>query len=173
LKIVNIVAIASVREDFDLSLLDERIPETQFPSSNKAAWIKMRLTPENYYVAFYKSGKFLVTGVSDFELVDKIVERVLCRLEKAGIKAHLEAITIHNIVLTDTVELSISLEHLVESLGDAKAYYEPEQFPALFYKDSAGMSYTLFSSGKMVVTGVTDLATAQRNVKRFKNLVAA
>ncbi len=170
MKIVNIVAIARVREEFNLSLLTERVTETQF-SSSKAPWVKMRLAPESYYVAFYKSGKFLVTGISDFDLIDKIVERVLGRLEEAGIEVHLETITIHNIVLTDKVDLRISLERLIESLGDTSAYYEPEQFPALFYKDREGISYTLFSSGKIVVTGVTDLALAHRNVESFKNLV--
>lgn len=34
----------------------------------KIAWLKMRLKPENYYIAFYRSGKFLIRGVKDFDL---------------------------------------------------------------------------------------------------------
>jgi transcription initiation factor TFIID TATA-box-binding protein len=169
-KVVNIVAIASVREEFDLSQLSEKNIGVRSPSS-KPRWVKMRLAPENYYVAFYKSGKFLITGASDFKVIDNIAERVLRTLQAAGIEVNLESITIHNIVVTDTVILRATLEQLAKSLRDSKVSYEPEQFPALFYKDPAGMSYTLFSSGKIVVTGVTDLALAKRGIERFKALV--
>jgi transcription initiation factor TFIID TATA-box-binding protein len=169
-KVVNIVAVASIREKFDLQLLAERIPGTHLTHS-KARWVQMRLAPENYYIAFYKSGKFLITGVIDFEVIDKIAERVVRTLKEAEIEATLKSITIHNIVVTDTVVLSATLEQLAESLRDSQVSYEPEQFPALFYKDSAGMSYTLFSSGKIVVTGVTDLTSAKRNIEEFRALV--
>lgn len=166
-RIVNIMAIAKIEGSFDLVLLKNRIKNAE-PSHR---WLKLRLTPENYYVAFYRSGKFLITGIQDFELIDAIVARVLEILEQVGIDVHLESITIHNIVLVDQVRLDMTLEHLVASLADPKASYEPEQFPGLFYKDDCGISYTLFANGKMVVTGFVDMNLAKRNLNKFKALI--
>ena len=38
-----------------------------------AKWLKMRIKPENYYVAFYKSGKFLITGVKSEKEINFLV----------------------------------------------------------------------------------------------------
>lgn len=165
-KTTNIVATAKVRGTFDLTLLANRISEIE--SSPQRPWLKMRLKPENYYIAFYRSGKFLITGVKDFDLIDQIAKRVLDRLKEAGIAADLESVTIQNVVLVDEVDISTTLENIFVSLDDARASYEPEQFPGLFYKDDDGISYTLFASGKMIVTGLTDIDKAERNIKKFK-----
>jgi transcription initiation factor TFIID TATA-box-binding protein len=165
-KIVNIVATAKVKETFDLALLAQRMSETEL--SPRTKWLKMRLKPENYYIAFYKSGKFLITGVKDLGLVDDLVKRVLDRLTQARIEARLESVTIHNIVLMEEIKLSTSLENLVIVLDDARVSYEPEQFPGLLYKDEDGVSYLLFSNGKMILTGLTDINLAKRKIQRFK-----
>jgi transcription initiation factor TFIID TATA-box-binding protein len=170
-KIVNIVAIAKVKGTFDLAVLAQRMSETE--SSPHKQWLKMRLKPENYYIAFYKSGKFLITGVKDLGLVDDLVKRVLDRLTQARIEARLESVTIHNIVFLEEIELSTSLENLVIILDDARASYEPEQFPGLLYKDEDGVSYLLFSNGKMILTGVTDINLAKQKIQKFKARVAA
>ena len=43
-------------------------------TSHGARWLKMRLKPENYYTAFYKSGKFLITGVKSNDKLNEIVQ---------------------------------------------------------------------------------------------------
>jgi transcription initiation factor TFIID TATA-box-binding protein len=170
-RVVNVVAIAKVKEKFDLSLLSNRIPEAEFPSRG-APWLKMRIQPENYYTAFYRSGKFLITGIRDFGAIAALVERVLDILHKIGLTVHLESIRIQNIVLVDHVELNTSLENIIISNNESGFSYEPEQFPGLFYKDATGISYTLFSSGSLIVTGFTDLAAAKESINRFKALIA-
>jgi len=72
MKIVNIVATAKVKGEFNLALLSEKISGVEY-SPNKM-WLKMRLQPGNYYIAFYKSGKFLITGVTDFNLLIRLLE---------------------------------------------------------------------------------------------------
>lgn len=171
MKVVNIVAIAKVKEKFDLSLLFNKIPETEFPSSG-APWLKMRIQPENHYTAFYRSGKFLITGVRDFGAIGALVKRVLDILEQAGLVFHLESVRIHNIVVVEQIELNTSLENIIVASDDPRFSYEPEQFPALVYKDDTGTSYLLFSSGSVIVTGFTDLAAVKKNIDQFKTLVA-
>jgi transcription initiation factor TFIID TATA-box-binding protein len=166
-RIVNIVAIAKIKGDFDLVLLKDRIKNME----PYIRWLKLRLAPENYYVAFYRSGKFLITGIQDIELIDTIVTRVLEILKQAGIDVQLESITIKNIVLVEKINLDMTLEHLVASLGDTKVSYEPEQFPGLLYKDDYGISYMLFSSGKVILLGVKDIEIARKGIERFKAMV--
>lgn len=172
MEIVNIVAIAIMHEPFDLILISKRVEGTEFATSG--AWLKMRIKPENYYTAFYKSGKFLITGAKNLDKVNEIVERVLSMLKKAEINASLKTVKINNIVLMDKIELNQSLDNLIISMDDPKASYEPEQFPAIIYKDKKkGINYLLFSSGKIVITGVTDIELAKKNLENFKDIIGS
>ena len=158
-----------MREGFDLEVLKDKLENTDLNSSGK--WLKMRLKPENHYIAFYKSGKFLTTGLKKFEDVDEVIGRVLEKIKDVGIQNPLEKVEIVNIVITDHVKLESSLEDVIFSLNSAEASYEPEQFPGLFYKDADGLSYTLFQSGKLIMTGVKDVDLARNNVEKFKKLL--
>lgn len=169
MKIANIVAVAQMKEPFDLEVLESKIENTELtPTKN---WLKIRLKPKNNYVAFYASGKFLVTGMKTFEDVDDVVNEVMRKLHMHNIKAELAEIKVSNIVLSDEIELKNSLDDIINSLNSSNFSYEPEQFPGLFYKDSDGISYTLFASGKIVITGVKDLESAKNNLKIFKELI--
>ena len=171
MEIVNIVAIAIMKEPFDLELISKTVIGTEFASS-RTKWLKMRLKPENYYTAFYKSGKFLITGVKTIEKVNEITQRVLDILKKNEIHAELNTLKISNIVLMDQIELNQSLDNLIISLDDPRASFEPEQFPGLIYKDNKeGINYLLFSSGKIIITGVTDIDLAKKNLEKFKQIV--
>lgn len=92
-------------------------------------------------------------------------------LKKAKIEVYLDAVTIHNVVLVDEIDLRTTLENIALVLTGKYMSYEPEQFPGLFYKDVDGVSYTLFSSGKMIVTGFSDIELAKRNLQKFKALI--
>lgn len=171
MEIVNIVAVAEMKEPFDLLLISEKLKNTEF-TSHGARWLKMRLKPENYYTAFYKSGKFLITGVKSNDKLNEIVQRILNLLKNGGINAELKTVKIHNIVLMDKVNLNKSLDYLIVAMDDSRASYEPEQFPGLMYKDKkVGINYLLFPSGKVVITGVKDIEIAKKEFEEFKRLI--
>jgi transcription initiation factor TFIID TATA-box-binding protein len=72
----------------------------------------------------------------------------------------------------DKVNLNKSLNDLIVALDDKRALYEPEQFPGLMYKDErVGISYLLFPSGKVVITGVKDIKIAKKEYEEFKTLI--
>jgi transcription initiation factor TFIID TATA-box-binding protein len=171
LEIVNIVAIGIMQEPFDLDMLSNKIAGTSFPK-NSRTWLKMNLLPEKYYIAFYRSGKFLITGVKNIEAIDGIILRVLNVLKKSDITAIFKTVKIVNMVLMDKLDLKKSLNEIIVSLDDIKASYEPEQFPGLIYKDKhKKINYLLFSNGKIIITGVTDVEYAKKNLEEFKNLI--
>jgi transcription initiation factor TFIID TATA-box-binding protein len=62
MKIVNIVATVTLSHPLDLQKLQLELPGIDF--SPKVQWLKMRVQPDGNYVAFYKSGKFLVSSQS-------------------------------------------------------------------------------------------------------------
>ncbi|MGF7119335.1 hypothetical protein [Methanobacterium oryzae] len=167
MKIVNIVAVATMKEPFDLDMLLKKLKNTEKAS----VWVKMRLMPENYYIAFYGSGKFLITGIKDLEIINIISKRVIKLLQDAGIDNNLVNVEIKNIVLTDEIKLENSLNEIIMALDTTSASFEPETFPGLFYKDDEGISYTLFSSGKIIITGVKEPIVAAKSLKKFKKLI--
>ena len=63
---------------------------------------------------------------------------------------------IKNIVATAELDEIPSLEAIAIGLGLEQTEYEPEQFPALIYRGGDSV-LLVFSSGKIVCTGLTDL----------------
>jgi transcription initiation factor TFIID TATA-box-binding protein len=73
-----------------------------------------------------------------------------------------------NIVLTADVQDEINLDALAIGLGLENTEYEPEQFPGLVYRSSSGNCTILaFSTGKVVLTGVTSESVAQDEFTNF------
>jgi transcription initiation factor TFIID TATA-box-binding protein len=170
LKIVSIVVLASTDEKFDLALLEKRVQGTKFAAHNN--WLTMRLAGNNNHVSFYKSGKFLVSGIRRLDLINKTVRQVLAVLEASGITVRLKSVSIVNIVMTDFVYLGKSLETLSTILG-SNVSYEPEQSPTLVYKDEHGICYLVSNKGKIIITGVKDLNSAIEHIERFKSMIAS
>jgi transcription initiation factor TFIID TATA-box-binding protein len=63
---------------------------------------------------------------------------------------------IKNIVATAELDSLPPLETIAIGLGLEQTEYEPEQFPALIYRYGDSV-LLVFSSGKIVCTGLTDL----------------
>lgn len=81
---------------------------------------------------------------------------------------------VSNIVVTTTIDMDVQLETLAIQLGLKNIEYEPEQFPALIYHvpDSDAV-ILVFSNGKLLCTGLSDLNTITDAVQEFiKNQLA-
>nr|WP_277347982.1 TATA-box-binding protein [Haloarcula argentinensis] len=82
------------------------------------------------------------------------------------------AVEVSNIVATTDVGSNISLEALTVELGMEQTEYEPEQFPALMYRDSDAV-ILVFSSGKLLCTGLTDLQTVSEAIETMASRIQA
>ena len=167
MKIVNIVATVSLPNPIDLKTLHNNLKGSNFRP--KVHWLQYRLPPDNTYVAFYGSGKFLMT-VKSMDKLQPYSQKVLKILKDCGINVSESKMVIHNLVISHTIELTASLEKLIFSLDSKKFSYEPEQFPALNYKDW-GVSFLLFSSGKVIITGAKNEKQAQDAMIQFQELI--
>ena len=167
MKISNIVATVKLATPLDIDYLNQKIPGTI--KDPKVHWLKYRLPKNNSYIAFYKSGKFLVTAKT-IEQVDKNVKNVLSILKKIGISTNGWKLEIHNMVIGDTVDLPCTMEKLIANMDTKKASFEPEQFPALIFKDW-GVSFLIFSTGKVILTGAKSLEQAENLMVKFRQLL--
>lgn len=167
MKISNIVATVKLTTPFDINYLNQNIPGTI--KDPKVHWLKYRIPDNNSYIAFYRSGKFLITAKS-YEQLNETVTYVLSNLKKIGISTNDWILEIHNLVIVDTVDLSYTIENLVENMDPKKSSYEPEQFPALIYKDW-GVNFLLFSTGKIILTGARSLEQAKNALEKFKHFL--
>lgn len=162
MKIVNVVAVATLDQPLDLPLLHSKLVGSSFPE--KSHWLRMRLE-DNTYIAFYRSGKFLITQKHP-DALKKISNRVVKKLKEISVDVKVTEIKIHNIVVMESLPLKITLEDFIANLDPKHASYEPEQFPALVYKEW-GVSFLLFSRGKVIVTGAKTVEKAEEGIKNF------
>ena len=164
MKIANIVSTVTLTSPLDLKYIHERLTHTELPG--KSPWLKMRLPPNNTYIAFYKSGKFLITS-KDPEMIAGIANEILDMLHKIDLDVQIVKIQIHNVVVQTKIPLKNTLESIIANLDPRKASFEPEQFPALVYKDW-GVSFLLFSSGSCIIAWLKDVKDAEPVIERFK-----
>jgi transcription initiation factor TFIID TATA-box-binding protein len=109
MKIVNIVATVILDKPFDLNRVQEHLPGSKFPKGG-SPWLQYRLQPENYYTTFYKSGKFLITGVTSPKEIRPIADRIISILKMNDVSVKISEIRIHNFVVVDTINKDIQFD---------------------------------------------------------------
>ena len=172
MEIVNIVATVTLDRPLDLVALRALLPGSKMPAT-RSPWLQYRLQPENYYIPFYRSGKFLVNGLRSVDEIEPVADRIISVLNDVGLKVRATTIVVHNIVAVDSLESSISMERVFEALlsKGERVEYEPEQFPGMIVK-RGGASFLLFPTGKLVVTGLRDEHDVSPAIDGFKTLIA-
>ena len=169
MKICNVVATATLKSPLDLERMQKRLHGAEF-SKSTGHWLKYRLSSDNRYIAFYKSGKFLITGSGALENLDDIIAQVVGIIRSTGEDAEVVRVDVNNIVCKARINLTKTLETVYSALDSDNIEYEPEQFPALIYKNW-GVSFLLFSSGSLIVIGAKDVDTARKGIQQFRKLL--
>lgn len=167
MKIVSMVASVTMERPFDLDELLIKLPESE-PCLN---WVRMRFSSNKNHVALYKSGKVLISGTKSDSELNSIANDLIKYLDENGIFNSITNIKVNNYVIVDQFDFKIELEKLILELLEYDVSYEPEQFPALKFKDRHGITYLLFSSGKITITGVKSLNNIEMYIQEFKDLI--
>jgi len=173
LEVVNVVGWISYRQDFDLSALadtfatrSEVTSVTYEPTENH--WLQSNFAPDDTYVAFYRSGRCSITGVDSVEQFEDVVGHVNAVMRDLLEYDFTPESKVSNIVVTTSLDGNISLEALALQLGLENVEYEPEQFPGLIYRVPESNAVILvFSSGKLLCTGLNDLDAIANKVEEF------
>ena len=167
MNLVNIVATVEMEKFFDLEELLDKLPDCERAN----VWVKARIPPYNKYTAFYGSGKFLITGVKSEKELNEVAQNVVSYINKYDVNNKIKNININNRVFMDQLDFEVDLDKLIVELNDYDASYEPEQFPGMNFKDNHGITYLLFGSGKITITGVKSLDNFEDYVNEFKELI--
>jgi len=160
-KIANVVGMITYHQELDLQELaetfstrDEISSVTYEPGENH--WLQTRFEPDASYVAVYRSGRCSVAGADSIEHFEDVSQRMTAVMRDLLEFDYEPETEVSNIVATSELDLNMSLELLAVHLGMESVEYEPEQFPALLFR-STDHTILLFSSGKLVCTGLADI----------------
>jgi transcription initiation factor TFIID TATA-box-binding protein len=160
-EIVNVVGVITYQQELDLSALAETLKQRPEINSltydpTEANWLQTRFAPDDTYVSFYRGGKCSIAGATSSEHLDEVVNRVNTLMRGLLDFDYEPTAEIKNIVATAEIDSILPLEAIAVGLGLELTEYEPEQFPALIYRGGDSV-LLVFSSGKIVCTGLTDL----------------
>jgi len=177
LEIVNVVGWISYRQELDLDALADTFATRNEitnviyePAENH--WLQTDFAPDDTYVAFYRSGRCSITGVDSVEHFEDIVGRVNAVMQDLLEFDFTPESQVSNIVVTTSLNMNVQLETLALQLGLEHVEYEPEQFPALIYRDPESDGVLLaFSSGKVLCTGLSDLNSIINTVEKFNKKI--
>jgi transcription initiation factor TFIID TATA-box-binding protein len=162
LSIENVVASTGIGQELDLEsvsldLMGADYDPEQFPG------LVYRTQDPKAAALIFRSGKIVCTGASSVEDVHASLDIVFDELEALDIEIPANPeIIVQNIVSSGDLGTSLNLNAIAIGLGLEHVEYEPEQFPGLVYRlDDHDVVLLLFGSGKVVVTGATEVEQAR------------
>jgi len=127
-------------------------------------------------VTIYRSGKFSIAGAKSLNDVKNTTQWLVESLKKLNIE--IIGSHIHNSISTEFMVLQGDLGGHIElkdamDILEGQTEYEPEQFPAIIYRpSSADCTVTIFSNGKVSITGVRHHSTGEKIYAQIKSSLA-
>jgi len=174
-EVVNAVGSGALGIELDLKQLaaDIEDPIARY-DPDKYPGMYLRLDEDGALITLYRNGKYIITGADSEEAVYNRRDEFLSLLVDMGV---LETTTdtgfsMQNFVCSGDLSTDLDLNALALRLGLENTEYEPEQFPGLVYRPPEAQSVILlFGSGRVVLTGSSDLAIAREDFKLVENAV--
>lgn len=170
ITIENVVASSDIGQELDLENVAMDLTGAEYNPDNFPGLIYRVQDPKSTTLIF-RSGKIVCTGATSVEAVHKAVHIVFDELRALDIAVDESPdIAIQNIVTSADLGHSLNLNAIAIGLGLENVEYEPEQFPGLVYQmDDPGVVVLLFGSGKLVITGGTQPADAERALDTIRS----
>jgi len=153
IRIENIVASAALNIKIPLEKIVEHLEGTEYEPEQFPGLV-YRLKDPKAAALIFSSGKIVCTGARNIEDVRKVVRKIVRMMKTAKIgNPKKYSIQIENIVASAKIPGRLNLDKIAFELEESE--YEPEQFPGLVYRmKNPKAAFLLFSSGKIVCTGV-------------------
>ena len=176
-EIANIVATGKFDVELDLANVAEDLTKAEGIDSAEHSRrsgnrLLIHFANQDTLSILVPSGVYMFTGVDSYRELEYAKSELLSALAELGIisspnpasKEIIDPFQVQNVVCTAELnrQKGLNLNQLAISLGLEKTEYEPEQFPGLVYRpNSSSCTILVFSSGKMVITGIDDKKTAE------------
>ena len=152
-KIENVVAtvVVEITEKIDLNQIARRHAEVEY-NPERFPGLVMRIEKPRATILIFSTGKMVVTGLRQASEAERVVDKVVKNIRKAGIRLSNPEITIQNIVASGDLHTNIDLN--MAAIVMEYAMYEPEVFPGLIYRmQDPKTVFLIFSTGRIVCTG--------------------
>jgi TATA-box binding protein (TBP) (component of TFIID and TFIIIB) len=122
-------------------------------------------------IIVFSSGKYNIAGAPSVLDLEDAHKRFVALIEKSletTFHHARDTLEIRNLVFVDDLNQELNLAPLIELFGDEYAEHA-EEFPALNYRppDYEGL-FKIFTSGKVTLTGTTDLAVAEEQFNKLR-----
>jgi len=170
LKIENIVASGSVAEAIDLEYISNNITDCVLDTRRFPGAVYHMQNPKSAALIF-ESGRIVITGVRRSEDMAVALQKLLNTLKSAKITCHDNPhVAVKNIVCSYNLGNPCNLNRIMIVLMDSENIeYEPEVFPGLVCRISdPKIVFLLFSSGKIIITGGTNMDDIEKGVEILK-----
>ena len=169
IKVVNIVASATLAEKLDLDMIAQSPEETEYEHEQFPGLVYKVRNPKTATLLF-TSGKAIITGAKSVEDVHKVVAIVAEKLRKIGADVFKNKdikVVVQNMVATSDLGAEINLTEIAMGLGLENVEYEPEQFPGLVYRVEEPRAVILvFGSGRIVCVGARSTEDVLKAVEK-------
>ncbi len=152
-NIENVVLTVTVEitEKIDLNQIARYYTDVEY-NPERFPGLIMRIEKPRATILIFSTGKMVVTGLRKSADADKVVDKVVKNIRKAGIKVVNPEITIQNFVASGDLHTNIDLNKA--AIVMEYAMYEPEVFPGLIYRmQDPKTVFLIFSTGRIVCTG--------------------
>lgn len=173
LSVVNVVGGGSLGRELDL-----RQTYIDFPDGNAEyepetfSAVVVRFNSPKGAIMLYSSGKYSLAGAKSIKGAHKLNVRFVRAIEEMlGEEIGDSHFEIRYLVGTADLGFELDLNTIIPLLGIEQTEYEPEQFPGLFYRPpDRNWFCILFTSGKIVFSGVRDIPELQTAFEEIKSI---
>ena len=166
-KIENVVAtvVVEITEKIDLNQIARKHADVEY-NPERFPGLVMRIEKPKATILIFSTGKMVVTGLRKASEADRVVEKVVKNIRKAGRKVSNPEITIQNIVASGDLHTNIDLN--MAAIVMEYAMYEPEVFPGLIYRmQDPKTVFLIFSTGRIVCTGAKRKEIVKEAVRKL------
>ena len=175
LELSNVVSSGSLQKEIERDAVKEALLDydgIDVPDKEPGLHIKMDDIEGTFIL--HSSGKYILTGCSDKESVNKSVNHIREVLADIGVitEDERESLTndVNNVVCTGNIDNfnTIDLRRLSIHLGLEDVVYNGEEFSSVVFSDESYLStFQIFSSAKVVLTGSPSFEESKEEFELF------
>ena len=164
----NVVASTAIDQELDLGALAVDLEPADY-NPDRFPGLVFRTDVPRAAMLVFSSGEIVVTGANSEAVAHEALAKLFDELERLGIDVpESPSATVQNIVSTADLGCPLNLTAIAIALGLERIEYEPEQFPGLVYRmDEPSVVLLLFGSGKLVITGATQVTDVELALERI------
>ena len=160
MNITNIVVKSSLNIDLNLRFIMMHITDAKYDPRNFSAicWKHKRIQSS---CLLFRNGKIILQGAKSYGQARLRIRQYARIIQNLGYNVSLSRVEI--VTITGLADMGSPVDLNLMCLNLPESTYEPELFNALVYKKNH-ISYSVFSTGKVVIAGVRRLPLISREV---------